>query len=92
MREHKSMQQIDVDGRVDENGVLYLKMPPSVAGMEIKGKLMYQLHPVSSQNLKGEKIDINAVRSICNEIRNLPILDSRTPDEIIGYNEFGIPE
>lgn len=39
---------------------------------------------------KRGKIDINAVRSICNEIRNLPILDSRTLDEIIGYNEFGI--
>ncbi|BDA71118.1 hypothetical protein CAL7716_052840 [Calothrix sp. PCC 7716] len=53
------MQQIDVDGRINENG---------------------------------EKIDINAVRTICNKIRNLPIIDSRTPDEIIGYNEFGIPE
>ncbi|RUT02455.1 hypothetical protein DSM106972_059330 [Dulcicalothrix desertica PCC 7102] len=86
------MQQIDVDGRVDENGFLYLKMPENVVGMEIKGKLMYQLHPISSQNLKEEKIDINAVRTICNKIRNLPIIDNRTPDQIIGYNEFGIPE
>ena len=86
------MQQINIDARVDENGFLYLKMPPSLAGMEIKGKLLYQLHPIYPQNIKGKKIDINAVRSISNEIRNLPLLDSRTPDEIIGYNEVGIPE
>ncbi|MEH2243375.1 hypothetical protein [Nostoc sp.] len=86
------MQEINVDARVDENGFLYLKMPPSLAGMEIKGKLLYQLHPISFQNIKAKKIDINFVRSICHEIRNLPTLDSRTPDEIIGYNDFGIPE
>lgn len=44
------------------------------------------------QNPKKRKVDIEIVRSICNQIRNLPILDHRTPDEIIGYNEFGIPE
>ncbi|MBD2513768.1 hypothetical protein H6G93_01840 [Nostoc sp. FACHB-973] len=83
------MQEINVDARVDENGFLYLEMPPSLAGMEIKGKLLYQLHPISFQNIKAKKIDINVVRSICDEIRNLPTLDSRTPDEIIGYNESG---
>ncbi|MBE9057397.1 hypothetical protein [Sphaerospermopsis sp. LEGE 08334] len=43
-------------------------------------------------NPKKRKVDINAVRSICNQIRNLPMLDPRTPDEIIGYNELGIFE
>ena len=86
------MQQINIDARVDENGFLSLKMPPSFAGMEIKGKLLYKLHPISLENIKSKKIDINAVRSICHNIRNLPTLDSRSPDEIIGYNEFGIPE
>jgi hypothetical protein len=23
---------------------------------------------------------------------SLPVLDPRTPDEIIGYNEYGVPE
>jgi antitoxin VapB len=90
--EHKTMQQINVDARIDENGFLSLKMPPNLAGREIKGKLLYQLYPRHFPNIKEKKIDINVVRSICNDIRNLPILDSRTPDEIIGYNEFGIPE
>ncbi|MBD2570481.1 hypothetical protein [Anabaena lutea] len=86
------MQQINFDARVDENGCLYLKLPPNFAGMAITGKLLYQVHPLSLPNHKENKIDINLVRSICHQIRNLPVLNSRTPDEIIGYNEFGIPE
>ena len=86
------MQQINFDARVDENGCLYLKLPPKFAGMEITGKLLYQVHPISLPNRQENKIDINLVRSICHQIRNLPVLDSRTPDEIIGYNDFGILE
>ncbi|MFN6033794.1 MAG: hypothetical protein ACK48B_07050 [Dolichospermum sp.] len=41
------MQQINFDARVDENGCLYLKLPPNFAGMEITGKLLYQAHPIS---------------------------------------------
>jgi antitoxin VapB len=87
------VQQINVDTHIDENGFLHLKMPISLAGREIKGKFLYQLHSISSENLpKNSKIDINAIRSICAQIRNLPNLDSRSPDEIIGYNEFGVLE
>ncbi|MBD2301962.1 hypothetical protein H6G80_31930 [Nostoc sp. FACHB-87] len=86
------MQQINFDAYVDENGVLCLKMPPNLAGMEIKGRLLYQIYPAPSATFQDKKVDINAVRSICHQIRNLPNLDSRTPEEIIGYNEFGIPE
>lgn len=32
-----------------------------------------------------------AVRALQEEIRNLPVLDPRTPDEIIGYDEHGLP-
>lgn len=32
------------------------------------------------------------VREIMERGRALPILDNRTPDEIIGYNEYGVPE
>ncbi|MFM2064225.1 MAG: hypothetical protein RLZZ507_3896 [Cyanobacteriota bacterium] len=86
------MQKINVDARVDENGFLYLKMPHNFAGMEIIGQLLYQVNPSKLPTQEKREVDINAVRSICNQIRNLPMLDSRTPDEIIGYNEFGIPE
>jgi hypothetical protein len=33
-----------------------------------------------------------AIREIQESLAKLPVLDSRTPDEIIGYDEFGLPE
>lgn len=36
-------------------------------------------------------IDFNKVDAICEKIAALPVLDSRTDDEILGYDEFGIP-
>jgi antitoxin VapB len=32
-----------------------------------------------------------AIREIQERIAKLPVLDSRTPDEILGYDEFGLP-
>jgi antitoxin VapB len=33
----------------------------------------------------------DAIREIQERIARLPVLDSRTPDEILGYDEFGLP-
>lgn len=35
---------------------------------------------------------MEAVRRISEHFQSLPVLDDRTPDEIIGYNEYGVPE
>jgi antitoxin VapB len=32
-----------------------------------------------------------AARALQDEIRKLPVLDPRTPDEIIGYDDHGLP-
>ena len=34
---------------------------------------------------------VAAIRQIQREVAELPILDPRTPDEIIGYDENGLP-
>lgn len=36
-------------------------------------------------------IDMKKIEAIQKEIAALPVLDSRTPDEILGYDEFGLP-
>jgi antitoxin VapB len=36
-------------------------------------------------------IDWDKVDAISREIAALPVLDSRTDDEILGYDEFGVP-
>jgi hypothetical protein len=40
---------------------------------------------------RSRPIDWKKVEAIKKEIPALPILDSRTDDEILGYDEFGIP-
>jgi antitoxin VapB len=32
------------------------------------------------------------IQAIVDEVKKLPVLDDRTPDEIIGYNEHGLPD
>ncbi|NER49767.1 MAG: hypothetical protein F6J92_24360 [Symploca sp. SIO1A3] len=49
---------------------------------------LLQQEPQSDQKEK-TTIDLSAVHQICDEIRSLPVLDSRSSDEIIGYNQFG---
>jgi antitoxin VapB len=44
-----------------------------------------QVHP-SPKPWNQEKID-----AILAEFDALPVLDSRSPDEILGYDEFGLP-
>jgi antitoxin VapB len=35
---------------------------------------------------------LERIRKISEHYMSLPVLDPRTPDEIIGYNEYGVPE
>jgi hypothetical protein len=49
---------------------------------------LLQQDPQSSPQ-KPTKVNFEAVQQICEEIRHLPVLDDRSPDDIIGYNQFG---
>ncbi|MEQ8963155.1 MAG: hypothetical protein RLP02_35485 [Coleofasciculus sp. C2-GNP5-27] len=49
---------------------------------------LLQQEPYNQQK-ENIKINFSAVHQICDEIRSLPVLDNRSPEEIIGYNEFG---
>jgi antitoxin VapB len=40
---------------------------------------------------KDPEMIITAVRKIQAEVAKLPILDHRSADEILGYDEFGLP-
>lgn len=41
---------------------------------------------------KGDREQLRAeIRRIQDEFQRLPILDDRTPEEIIGYDEHGLP-
>lgn len=38
-----------------------------------------------------KKLDWIAIQKILDEVDALPVLDNRTPDEILNYNEFELP-
>jgi antitoxin VapB len=38
-----------------------------------------------------QPIDREKIDAICTKMKTLPVLDRRTPDEILGYDDFGIP-
>jgi antitoxin VapB len=38
-----------------------------------------------------DEFQLEAIREIVRRIASLPVLDPRTPDEIIGYDEHGVP-
>ena len=39
----------------------------------------------------GRPLNRARVDALCAKIGSLPVLDARTPDEILGYDQFGIP-
>ena len=49
---------------------------------------LLQQEPQSYQK-ENTKVNFEAVHQICVRIRSLPVLDNRSPEEIIGYNQFG---
>ena len=56
----------------------------------VKAKLQTCGVPPEQKKAKRD-IDWEAIREIQRAFREAPVLDDRTPDEIIGYDEHGLP-
>lgn len=39
----------------------------------------------------GGPLNRKAIDAVCGKLAALPVIDARTPDEILGYDAFGIP-
>jgi hypothetical protein len=63
----------------------------SVSDRWILMKWLIELLQPEPQNSQPEdtKVNFEVVDQISNQIRSLPVLDNRSPDEIVGYNQFG---
>ena len=86
------------DGSVKRARTLYIKNPAAhrlaeqVAkqmGVTLTEAVIRALEEKARQVPK--PIDWKKIDAICAEVAALPVLDPRSPDEIIGYDEFGIP-
>lgn len=40
---------------------------------------------------RGQQLILGQLEEIVSRVDRLPVLDSRTPDEILGYDEHGLP-
>lgn len=49
---------------------------------------LLQQEPQNSQQ-ENPKINFESVHQIYEQIRSVPVLDNRSPEEIVGYNQFG---
>jgi antitoxin VapB len=50
------------------------------------------IHALENQIRTAKKpLDRKKIGAICAKMASLPVLDSRTPDEILGYDKFGLP-
>jgi antitoxin VapB len=77
---------------------LYIKNPVAHAlAEELSKQLGVTLTEAVIQALKEKvrktpkPIDREKIDAMCARIAALPVLDPRSPDEIIGYDEFGLP-
>lgn len=77
-----------------DNRLLTLK--PSIEQLSVSDRWvllkwlveLLQQEPQSTEKVKPD-VDLHAVYQLCHEFRNLPVLDNRSADDIIGYNELG---
>lgn len=86
------------DGIVKRRQTLNIKNPAAhrlavqlskQMGVTITDAVIRALENQVSQSKK--PIDRKKIDAICARIAALPVLDPRSPDEILGYDEFGVP-
>ena len=77
---------------------LYIKNPTAHRLAEQLSKRMgvtltdAVIHALEEQVRRARQpIDREKIDALCARAQALPVLDPRTPDEILGYDDFGIP-
>jgi len=83
---------------VKKSSTLYIKNPTAHTLAQQLAKQMgvtladAVIHALEDQIRAVKKpIDREKIDAICAKFASLPVLDPRTPDEILGYDEFGLP-
>jgi antitoxin VapB len=79
----------------EKRRTLYIKNPAAHRLAEQVGKRMGDaVIAALEEKLRktGRPIDRKKVDALCARIGTLPVVDGRTPEEILGYDAFGIPD
>lgn len=57
----------------------------------VRESVRERLDRVARQHLPGDRSGVEAILDYGRRLRDHPVLDDRTSDEIIGYDEHGLP-
>jgi antitoxin VapB len=83
---------------VKKRRTLYIKNPAAhrlaqqlskQMGLTLTDTVIHALEEQVRKTLR--PLDRKKIDAICAKVSALPVLDARTPDEILGYDEYGVP-
>ncbi len=77
------------DGRTDRLARELAKLTGQSITQAVAAALEEKLQ--AERRRRGKKIDRDEVMRLAREIASAPVLDPRTPEEILGYDERGLP-
>ena len=75
--------------RADELVAELVKLTGETKTQVVIGALQERLNRMHTE--PSQKHQVEALRKIARECAALPVLDDRSPDEILGYDEDGLP-
>jgi antitoxin VapB len=67
------------------------RTPEEVVKEAIEAKAREAGVPLAEHGKPSTKLALDKLREIADRCAALPLIDPRSPDEIIGYDEFGVP-
>jgi hypothetical protein len=74
---------------IAEDGSVTGRVPRGIPPGEHEAEIAVERIPDSENPINDA--DLRArIRALQEEVSRLPVLDTRTPDEILGYNELGV--
>jgi len=77
---------------VKKRQALYIKNPVAHRLAQRVSKRMGVTLTEAVIHVLEDQIRAQKVDAICAKLASLPVLDSRTPDEILDYDPFGVPQ
>jgi antitoxin VapB len=82
-----TIEDVELDNEIQRLAAATGQSPDELVARTLREKLVKparrSLSPVEKETLRNE------IRKIQQEVAKLPVLDERSADEIIGYNEHG---
>ena len=74
----------------NEEAIRLAKELAADAGESVEDAVLHALRERQSFRQRNAKLD-KIIREVQEQVSKLPVLDDRSPDELLGYDEWGLP-